>query len=66
MTYDGMEVANGQDAGLAWQSLVNGCLDQAERDRIRKALLDYCGQDTLALVGLVDTLLLSSETDDSQ
>jgi hypothetical protein len=28
MTYDGMEVANGQDAGLAWQSLVRGCLDR--------------------------------------
>ena len=24
MTYDGMEVANGQDAGLAWESLVRG------------------------------------------
>ena len=24
MTYDGMQVANGQDAGLAWESLVRG------------------------------------------
>jgi len=56
MTYDGMTVSNGQDAGLAWESLVRGGLDQAECQRIRKALLAYCGQDTLALVKLLDKL----------
>lgn len=56
MTYDGMEVANGQAAGVAWGSLVRGRLDRGECDRIRKALLDYCGQDTLALVRLVESL----------
>ena len=56
MTYEGMQVANGQDAGLAWESLVRGSLDQVERDRIRKALLDYCGQDTLAMVRLLEKL----------
>ena len=48
MTYEGMAVANGQDAGLAWESLVRGGPDQSERERTRKALLDYCGQDTFA------------------
>ena len=56
MSYEGMAVANGQDAGLAWESLVRGGLDQSERDRTRKALLDYCGKDTLALVRLLETL----------
>src|ERR1039458_778344 len=56
MTYDGMEVAHGQDAGLAWESLVRGSLDQSERDRIRRALLEYCGQDTLAMVRLLEKL----------
>lgn len=56
MTYDGMEVANGQDAGLAWESLVRGGLRCGEHERVRKALLDYCGQDTLAMVRLVDRL----------
>jgi hypothetical protein len=56
MTYDGMEVADGQAAGLAWESLVRGGLDQGEGDRIRKALLDYCGRDTLAMVALVEQL----------
>jgi hypothetical protein len=32
-------------------------LDQSERDKIKKALLEYCGQDTLAMVKLVDRLL---------
>jgi predicted RecB family nuclease len=55
MSYAGMEVADGTDAGLAWESLMRD-LDQAERDRIRKALLDYCGQDTLAMVRLLEKL----------
>ena len=48
MSYEGMEVPNGQAAGLAWETLVGGSLDSVERDKVRKALLDYCGQDTLA------------------
>ena len=28
----------------------------SERDRIKKALLDYCGQDTLAMVRLLENL----------
>jgi hypothetical protein len=56
MTYEGMPVANGQDAGLAWESLVRGTLDKAERESTRKALLDYCGQDTLALMLLLHRL----------
>lgn len=43
-----------QDAGLAWESLVRGGLACEERDRIRKALLKYCGQDTLALVKVLE------------
>jgi len=57
LSYDGMAVANGQDAGLAWKSLVRGSLDQTERDRIEKALRDYCGQDTLAMVRLFERFL---------
>jgi len=56
MTYDGMTVADGQAAGLAWESLVHGGLDRDEHNRVRKALLAYCGQDTLAMVRLVEGL----------
>jgi hypothetical protein len=56
MTYEGMEVADGQDAGIAWKSLVRDELNSDERERIRKALLDYCGQDTLGMVKLLEGL----------
>jgi hypothetical protein len=56
MTYDGMLVANGQDAGLAWKSLLRGCFDQSEYNNIKKALLDYCRQDTMALLRLLERI----------
>jgi hypothetical protein len=56
MTYAGMAVANGQDAGLAWESLVRGDLNSDESERIEKALRAYCGQDTLAMVRLLHRL----------
>jgi hypothetical protein len=60
MTYEGMMVANGQDAGLAWESLVRETVDVSERDMVRKALLDYCGQGTLALVKVLERLMIAA------
>jgi hypothetical protein len=60
MSYAGMQVADGTDAGLACESLIRGGLDQDEHQRVKKALLDYCGQDTLALVRLLEKLRLIS------
>ena len=60
MTYEGMEVANGQAAGLAWETMIGGNSSDAEQQVKRQALLDYCGQDTLALVTLVEKLRLGS------
>ena len=54
MSYDGMAVADGQAARLAWESLVRGDCSEAERQQKRKALLEYCCQDTLGMVRLVD------------
>jgi hypothetical protein len=56
MSYDGMEVADGTDAGVAWERLVRGGLDQAEREKAQEVLLDYCSQDTLAMVKLLEKL----------
>jgi len=61
MSYEGMEVADGQAAGIAWESLVRGGLNDDERKRIEKALLDYCGQDTLAMVSLLEKLKSATE-----
>ncbi len=63
MTYEGMQVADGEDAGLAWESLIRGGLDQVEREKTRKALLDYCGQDTMALVRLLEKLKLQARSE---
>jgi hypothetical protein len=56
LSYEGMAVADGQSAGLAWESLVRGGWNCDERNRIKKALLAYCGQDTTALVRLLEKL----------
>jgi len=61
MTYEGMEIADGQDARLAWEALMRGTVDVAARVRIRQALLNYCGKDTLALVRLLDKVKGSTE-----
>jgi hypothetical protein len=56
MSYDGMEVAEGHEAGLAWEKMIHGEIESAERKRLREALLAYCKQDTLAMVRLLDAL----------
>jgi predicted RecB family nuclease len=56
MTYEGMEVPDGQSAGLAWESMIRSDSSESERQAKRKALLDYCGQDTLAMVKLLEAL----------
>jgi len=56
MTYDGMEVSDGGEAGLAYAALVQGDLDEPEMLRLKKALGKYCGQDTLAMVKLTRRL----------
>jgi len=56
MTYEGMEVANGTDAGIAWERLVRDGLNQVEHDKIETALLEYCGLDTLAMMRLLEEL----------
>lgn len=56
MSYAGLEVADGQAAGVAWKSIVAGECSETERQQKRKALLEYCGQDTLGMVMLVEQL----------
>lgn len=56
LTYEGMEIANGEDAGLGWDNMIRSTVGGAERERWRNALLAYCCQDTLAMVQVVDHL----------
>jgi predicted RecB family nuclease len=59
ISYDGMAVANGRDAGLAWEMMIH-TPDVVERGRLWKALLDYCGKDTLALVKVLEKIRLAT------
>ena len=60
LAYDGMEVAEGSQAGPVWDRLVqgrrDGTLTPEEATRLERALRDYCRQDTLGMVELVRAL----------
>ena len=60
MSYDGLGVAEGIQAGIAWTRLVDPATSPEEKDRLKRALLQYCGQDTLALARIVDVLVKQS------
>jgi hypothetical protein len=51
-----MEVAEGNEAGLAWEKMVHAEVGSEERRRLREALLAYCRQDTLAMSKLLGFL----------
>ena len=56
MTYEGMAVADGQAAGLVWESVIGSECDDAKREEKREALQEYCCQDTLGMVKLMELL----------
>jgi len=56
MSYENMEVADGTEAGLAYEKLIHGKLDSKEKQALRNALLEYCRQDTMAMVKLLEYL----------
>jgi predicted RecB family nuclease len=56
MTYKTLEVAEGTAAGLAWARLIQPTAPLVEKYRLKKALLEYCKQDTLALAKLFDVV----------
>ena len=49
MSYDEMEVGDGNQAGLAFQRMIDPELPPALRRKLRMALLEYCAQDTKAM-----------------
>jgi len=57
MSYEGLEISNGMDVLPAWDRLLNGNPSSKERLCIRKALLEYCSQDTWAMKRILDVLV---------
>lgn len=61
MTYEGLAVANGGDAQLAYYNILSGKLPLGEEERLRENLKVYCGQDTLAMVKILEQLYRSTQ-----
>ena len=57
MTYDKLSIQDGIQAALEYLRMIDSSTSSAEKDRIRKDLLTYCGQDTLAMVKIREVLL---------
>ena len=61
LTYKGMEVGNGEEAGTAWEQMLRPDTTTDEKARLKLALLAYCRQDTWALVSLLNFVKGSRE-----
>jgi predicted RecB family nuclease len=56
MNYENLEISEGIAAGLAWARFIDTTTSAEEKARLKKALLDYCSQDTLAMAKLLEKL----------
>lgn len=54
--YKGMDIANGEDASLAFMRMMSGGLSPGELKEIRDNLEKYCGLDTQGMIWIVDKL----------
>lgn len=57
MTYEGMDVPNGEAAGIAFTKMLDPSTLADDRASLREELLRYCGQDTLATVRILELLV---------
>lgn len=56
MSYEGLEVGDGGEAVEAYQKMCKAANDPQELAGIRNALLEYCCQDTLAMLRLLEVI----------
>ena len=56
ITYEGMNIAEGQTASLKFTAAAFGDLGDEARGKIYADLLEYCGQDTYGMVRIVEEL----------
>lgn len=54
--YEGMAIAKGDDASLAYLDIAFGNLSDEEKSQVRNNLLEYCGLDTEAMARIVEKL----------
>ena len=53
LSYNGMAVANGAAAQVAFEELIAKEKPESRRAELKRAMLEYCAKDTLAMVMLV-------------
>lgn len=54
--YDGLGIANGEDASFEYYRVTYSDVPEEERRRVRQDLLTYCGQDTEGMIWIVNAL----------
>jgi len=59
LSYDDLEIQEGSRASVAFARMIAPQTEERERERLRRALLDYCRRDTEAMVRVFDALRLS-------
>lgn len=57
MSYNGLEISEGDSAMAVFANLALNKFDEEKAKKIKKDLLDYCKQDTLAMVKLHESLI---------
>ncbi len=56
MSYENLDISNGEMAFLAYESLMAGKVNAAQSKKTLAALREYCGQDTLGMVEILKVL----------
>jgi hypothetical protein len=54
--YEGLEISDGTAASREFMRVTFGDVDEAERNKVRKNLEEYCGLDTEGMIWIVDEL----------
>ena len=62
MGYESLAIGDGDAAIAAFARMARGECDAVEGERLRKALLDYCAHDTMAMVKLHEALGIIAAT----
>jgi hypothetical protein len=57
MAYENLAIQEGQQAGLEYLRMIDPATSKEEKERIKAALLAYCGQDTLVMIKIRESLL---------
>jgi len=56
MSYENLEIQHGGMASIEYLRMINPKTSPDEKNNIRKSLLEYCGQDTMAMVKIYNVL----------